>query len=476
MKKEDIIIFGAGNFGKVAFKRLKSRYNILFFCDNDKNKWGTYLENIKIISVNELKNYKEYLVIIASTYYEEIYQQLKQEGFSRVASLSLNNSFINFYNNKLTFENYTYKIGFNKEITEEAKKIKRVLYVEAQHCIRTYKIAKTLSERGVRVDGAYLYCMPQDVYKGLQLPYGNILMIEDYSDLIEYINNSDYDIIHSSNEPDYLTNILLQTNKPVIHDNHDMMSLRGDIDDSYIVNEYIANKYSHGNIYVDYPIKTYAENKFKIEDKNMLVLNSYVLKEQLPDKYHKKLSSIDGEIHCVYEGNINNIKNNHRYIEDKFLQIAQQNIHVHFYTPNKDKYFWELENKNEYLHWEGICSPQRLPEEMTKYDLGILVLNVTNRNNDFLSSTFPNKIWDYLAAGLPIGVEDLPILKKFVTELNCGKVIEFNSIKENFTEIIKKEVGKDFLLKNRLTMNQQFNKIINYYAEVIDEYRSIKNK
>lgn len=61
-----------------------------------------------------------------------------------------------------------------------------------------------------------------------------------------------------------------------------MMSLRGDISNSDIIHEYMANKYSAGNIYVDYPIKNYAVDKFNIKNKPILVLNNFTLEEQRP--------------------------------------------------------------------------------------------------------------------------------------------------------------------------------------------------
>ncbi|HHT49395.1 MAG TPA: hypothetical protein GXZ98_08915, partial [Firmicutes bacterium] len=47
-KKEDILIFGAGEAGKTAFNRLKKTVNIIGFLDNDKAKVGNLLFKKKI--------------------------------------------------------------------------------------------------------------------------------------------------------------------------------------------------------------------------------------------------------------------------------------------------------------------------------------------------------------------------------------------------------------------------------------------
>jgi len=35
---ENVILFGASELGKKAFKELKGKYDIKYFCDNDKKR------------------------------------------------------------------------------------------------------------------------------------------------------------------------------------------------------------------------------------------------------------------------------------------------------------------------------------------------------------------------------------------------------------------------------------------------------
>jgi len=71
-----IIIFGASRLGEIAYNALKYKYEICFFSDNDKNKWGKEFCKIRIISPNELIQYYDYNIIIASVYYTSISAQL----------------------------------------------------------------------------------------------------------------------------------------------------------------------------------------------------------------------------------------------------------------------------------------------------------------------------------------------------------------------------------------------------------------
>ena len=72
MKKETIL-FGAGCLGELAYKYLKSYYDIIYFCDNDENKWGKKINKIEIISPDKLKDHKDTIIIITSMYHKEIF-------------------------------------------------------------------------------------------------------------------------------------------------------------------------------------------------------------------------------------------------------------------------------------------------------------------------------------------------------------------------------------------------------------------
>lgn len=469
---DKVIIFGSGSFGIRIYESIKFEYDVQYFCDNDNNKWDSEVFGIKVISPNKLKMLEyDKKIIVASTYYYEIIEQLVNMGISNIWYVAPNNNFIEkFEDSDLYFGNYSY-VNKIKEYNLLNNQVEKILFVQDSQCIRTYKIAKILKEIGIQVDIAYLNRHPTLGYKELNLPYTNIIKINDSLQFIQFINESDYDVVHSSNEPDFLTTLLIRTNKAVIHDCHDLMSLRGDISDSDIINEYVAHKYCDGNIYVDYPVRNYAINKFAIKNKPVLVLNNYTLKEQKPEVYLNKLSEKDGELHCVYEGGLSNNPSIHRYLENKFLKLANSKIHVHFYTINEDKYYKELESKSEYIHWEGICPPYKLIEEMTKFDVGLVILNVNMRNKKFLSSTFPNKIFEYLNSGIPVAVEKLPILEKFTKETECGKSIDFNTdlYKQIKDIIINIKVDRNFLEKNKFTMEDQVEKILYFYNEVIKE-------
>ncbi len=362
-----------------------------------------------------------------------------------------------------------HKCRYDHEVAKLSKNssIKKVLFIQSVPDIRTNKIAKVISKKNIQVDIMYFLMHPKDVYKGLDLPYNNYIRLQDVKKIIDFVNDSDYDILMSCNEPDYFSALLATSNKPMIHDCHDMMSLRGDITNEQIIVEYLANSKSDGNMYVTELVKRIAENKFRIDNKPIMILDNYILREQLPDKFLDKLSEKDKEIHCVYEGGLTHIENHHRNIQDFFLKLAKNKIHVHYYATFENKHYRALAKESEYLHCEDTKEPSELITDMTKYDIGLTILNVTDRNRTFLDTTFPNKAWDYLAAGLPVLFSNLASFRYFLQHHNVGAIIDFtDDLIKQINKVKEINIPKDYLISNRLCMDDFADDIIAFMERV----------
>ena len=80
-----ILVFGASESGRKAVKRLCCfGVSVEAFTDNDARKWGSCLEDIKIVPPEEIFNQKEgYTVIISSVYEKEIMQQCLDAGMPK---------------------------------------------------------------------------------------------------------------------------------------------------------------------------------------------------------------------------------------------------------------------------------------------------------------------------------------------------------------------------------------------------------
>ncbi len=76
MIKKEIVIFGAGEWGRIAYYYYKENCEIAYYIDNDETIWNTEMNGIKVCSPDILKNSKYTVIIANKRYEEEIKKQL----------------------------------------------------------------------------------------------------------------------------------------------------------------------------------------------------------------------------------------------------------------------------------------------------------------------------------------------------------------------------------------------------------------
>lgn len=83
-KQDELVIFGAGNFGRHLYKMLcaENIKTVKCFCDNAAARWGRKLDGLDIISLEEaIRRFPEAMYIITPRRYEnEILRQLVHTG------------------------------------------------------------------------------------------------------------------------------------------------------------------------------------------------------------------------------------------------------------------------------------------------------------------------------------------------------------------------------------------------------------
>lgn len=140
--EKDIVIFGAGKFGKLAFNKYKDR--VKYFIDNNEAVWGNFIDGKKVNSLDYyLENDRDrYVIMIACKSQESIKRQLESHGIKEYkcyleTSQSYNptdeliyNPYINEANRDISEAevNQLNRSSFKaKEIREEIERIKDVL-------------------------------------------------------------------------------------------------------------------------------------------------------------------------------------------------------------------------------------------------------------------------------------------------------------------------------------------------------------
>ncbi len=103
------------------------------------------------------------------------------------------------------------------------------------------------------------------------------------------------------------------------------------------------------------------------------------------------------------------------------------------------EYLEELKNLannlgvDRYVTFLGWVDPKLVPSYIRSCDVCIVPHNAT----DFVNSTIPNKLFDYMACKKPVVVSDAAPLKRIVSETTCGMVFRSRDFKDFAEKVIQ---------------------------------------
>jgi glycosyltransferase involved in cell wall biosynthesis len=297
----------------------------------------------------------------------------------------------------------------------------RVLFVQNAPCIRNYKTAVTLRARGHRVTLAYTDAKLSQMYQGLSddvydasIPFTEIRELWDLA--------AGFDLVHCHNEPDVLSVGALAGPVPVVHDTHDMMTLRHPTDATLAFFEAVANRGAAGRVYTSPYVRDIAAERYGIDLQRSAFTYNYALRRDLPERALPKRSAQDGEVHFVYQGGVG--VQAHRDFRPLFAELARLGCHVHVYPSRHSAEYEQLAAVTPRLHYHGSVSPRDIIGELTQYDFGLVPFRINHENRTFLDTALPNKLFEYLAAGLPVAAARLKSLELFSAQEQVGIVYD----------------------------------------------------
>ena len=346
-----------------------------------------------------------------------------------------------------------------------------ILFVQESPCIRNYKMATALRSRGHKVSLAYTKAKLSQMYKGLSDDvYNECIQLQSHRHLWDISKN--YDIVHCHNEPDILTVAALAGDAPVVHDTHDLISLRANGDPNLTYFEGVANRGAAGRVYTTPYQLEEAKRLYGVNGPSLVFFN-YASEADLPSKFLPKLSDQDGNVHIVYEGGIGG--NTHRDFSSLFVDLAKEGIHIHIYPTFYNQEISQYFSSHKTIHYYHPLSPKQIMEEMTQYDFGIIPFNLEKGNKQFLDSTIANKLFEYLAAGLPVIASPLKTYVDYFSKNRVG--ITYNTPEDIIDNIpILKEIASttDFS-KKIFTYEREIERLYAFYKEIL-EPRTEKQK
>ena len=464
------IIFGCGKTGGLAYYKLKNFYDIIAWSDNNASLWGSKKNGVLVVEpqkIPDLAEKNDAHIFVSMEDSKDVVHQLEQYGIKNV--FIWEKSFFYSADGVVPLE---FPVQIYKKKNKEEKEILDILFIANSSNIRDHKTASAVKKEGHRVHLAYLIDNSEITFPEYAPMYEKIYPIMSLNGLREFVRQSDFDIIHSSSEPDHITPLMFGLGKIIIHDCHDLRSSNQCISLEGLTIEYLAHSGAAGILYPTKGLCDAARNKYGIDEKKTLVIENYISEDLIPKIRKEKLSMQDGNIHCVYEGGIQNgmDQRGKRYFEPMWLKIAQAGAHVHFYTQSDINYCKYLDSLHENIHYEGNFSSKELAVEMSKYDVGLVLYNLNDKTKLYVEYTSPNKLYEYVNAGLPVAVNDVNSLVSVAEKYNLGKKLDINGdIYSQLSEIKDIQIETDCLLKNKMTVEAQIKKLITFYKQCMTE-------
>lgn len=266
MKK--CIIFGCGNMGKAAFRKLKDYYEIVAWADNNQELHGRKINGISVINPSEIPSLaQKYDLDIFVCMYKtsEVVKQLR--SFGKLNVYIWKDGFF-FSSNGL----YPLEFPVLRYHKKGNDKSLHVLFVSNTARIWDHKMASIVKKAGEKVFLAYIVQSPYDKFPEYADIYEEIYPIMSIQSLFDFVKNSEYDIIHCSSEPEHITPILLRSGKTVIHDCHDLRSSNQSMSPDELTLEYLAHTGAAGVIYPTAGLRDEAVKKFALSKERTLVI------------------------------------------------------------------------------------------------------------------------------------------------------------------------------------------------------------
>jgi hypothetical protein len=355
----------------------------------------------------------------------------------------------------------------------------RVLFLQRQPCIRTMKYAIGLHAGvpGVRLGFAYQgrtltswYGAGDELFER----WWRLPAADPRQALAAVVAEFRPDLIHSHNLPDVLTVLALDVadgRLPVIHDAHDMQSLRAtpyedgfDDPEHQDVLERDAVEGCAALIAVSEEMREELAARYTLPARTLLFAN-YALSRDIAQAIPPGRSH-DGPLRVAYQGSLS-VNGSHYDLRDHFRAVGEAGLLLDVYPNREVPAYRELAGTVPGMRLMGSLAPADLMRALPAYDVGWAVFNPL-LNAAHMDTALPNKAYEYLASGLPIAAGPHAALRRLVREHEVGVAIDHASelepcVKEAGLARLRERVRD----RRRLfTVEAHIGSLVELYAEV----------
>ena len=272
---------------------------------------------------------------------------------------------------------------------------KTVLFITGTACSRAEKEAVSLRKRGYAV---YLLCTEMAPYVS-PFSFDGVMEYKDEKSLREALTRIQPKIVHVHNKPSWPAIVSSQMGIKTVLDVHDYV--RPSEDPSHLVE---ACKSVDAVITVSKGLANILERE---TGKKVGVVETGAFPSLVSDEGTERFQ--DGKVHVVYIGSLYDRDYAVRWKEKmcKFLS-KYENVVLHLHAA----YFRDVftpDTGHERLVLEDACKAKDVQHVLRQYDIGLRTVHYQGR------WVMPNKLMEYIAAGLPVLVErpNPEMLEKF---------------------------------------------------------------
>lgn len=354
----------------------------------------------------------------------------------------------------------------------------RVLFVQRQPCVRALKYAVGLRtvDPQIRIGFAYQGRTLTEFYgAGDELFEGWWNLGEDARpapELSAAIDEFQPDVIHSHNLPDVLTVLALEligVHIPLVHDIHDLQSLRTTpyldgfpepVDPLEL--ELAAIEGASALITVSSELVDVVRGRYELPERTLVVGNLALGRDRVPQLPEK--SERDGMPTIVYEGSLAS-DGGHYDLRGIFECLARDGFPVAIHPSRLAPDYAHLATRWPAMTCHASLDPATLMRTLPRYDLGWVGFNA-GKNAAHLDTVLPNKLYEYLGAGLPVvTLRDHLALRRFVEQEGVGIVVDaVEDVAEAVREIdlvaLRRTVAHN---RDRFTFESQLGQVADLY-------------
>jgi glycosyltransferase involved in cell wall biosynthesis len=309
----------------------------------------------------------------------------------------------------------------------------RILFLQRQPCMRALKLAVGLRGAVPDIELAFAYQGKtlSEWYGRGDESFDRLWNVgADAAGLAAVLDEYEPDLVHSHNLPDVLTvraNELVAGRIPVVHDVHDLQSLRRTAyEDGFPEPEDLgemerrALEDSAAVVTVSPELMDVLHRRYRLPDQT-LVLPNFALGRDLPHGLPSRGHRPAGLPRLVYEGTVST-NGGHYDLRGIFEALVGEGLAVDVYPNRVVEEYHELAGRLAGLTVHEPRPPADLLRRLPGYDFGWAGFNA-EVNRPHLDTALPNKLFEYLACGLPVLALPHRAIRRLLDDRGLGIVV-----------------------------------------------------